>query len=48
VTFAGVVGSTIGLYQFNIVIPNLPPGDHPIDLVVDGVPNAQDLVITIG
>ena len=48
VTFAGIVGGTIGLYQFNVVIPNIPAGDHPIDLDIDGIPNAQNLVITIG
>ena len=48
VTFGGVVGATIGLYQFNVVIPNVPAGDQPIDLVVDGIPNAQNLVIGIG
>ena len=48
VSFAGIVGGTIGLYQFNVVIPNVPPGDQPIDLEIDGIPNAQNLVISIG
>lgn len=48
VTFGGLVGATIGLYQFNVVIPNVAPGDQPIELVVDGIPNAQNLVIGIG
>jgi uncharacterized protein (TIGR03437 family) len=48
VSFAGIVGGTIGLYQFNVVIPNVPAGDQPIDLDIDGIPNAQNLVITIG
>ncbi|MEZ5401810.1 MAG: hypothetical protein R2729_19205 [Bryobacteraceae bacterium] len=48
VGFAGMLGDTIGLYQLNIVIPTLPPGEHPIELVVDGVRNAQNLVIQIG
>ena len=47
-TFAGMVGGTIGLYQFNVVIPAVAAGDQSIELVVDGVPNAQNLVITIG
>ena len=47
-SFAGIVGGTIGLYQFNVVIPNVPAGDQPIDLEIDGIPNAQSLVITIG
>ena len=48
VTFAGMVANTIGLYQFNVVIPNVAAGDQPIELVVDGVSNAQNLVITVG
>lgn len=48
VTFAGIVGGTIGLVQFNVVIPNVAPGDQPIELTVDGIPNSQGLVITIG
>lgn len=47
VTFAGIVGGTIGLYQFNVVVPAVPAGDQPIDLEIDGIPNAQNLVITI-
>ena len=48
VTFAGMVGGTIGLYQFNVVVPNVPAGDQAIDLEIDGIPNAQNLVITVG
>jgi serine/threonine-protein kinase len=48
VTFAGVVGATIGLYQFNVVVPAIPPGEHPITLSVDGVPNNQNLTIVVG
>lgn len=48
VSFAGIVGGTIGLYQFNVVIPNVPAGDQPIDLDIDGIANAQNLVITVG
>lgn len=48
VTFAGIVGGTIGLYQFNVTIPNVAPGDQTIDLIVDGVPNNQNLSIVIG
>jgi len=48
VSFAGIVGGTIGLYQFNVVVPNVPAGDQAIDLEIDGVPNAQNLMIAIG
>jgi serine/threonine-protein kinase len=48
VSFAGIVGGTIGLYQFNLTIPSVGPGDQPITLTVDGIPNNQNLVIAIG
>jgi uncharacterized protein (TIGR03437 family) len=48
VHFAGMVAGTVGLYQFNIVIPNVAAGDQPIEMNVDGVSNAQNLVITVG
>jgi uncharacterized protein (TIGR03437 family) len=48
VTFAGIVGGSIGLYQFNVSIPVVAPGDQTIELVVDGVSNNQNLYITIG
>lgn len=47
VTFGGMVANSIGLYQFNIVIPNVLPGDQPIELV-DGVNNSQNLTIVVG
>lgn len=47
VPFAGAVAGAIGLYQFNVVIPNVPAGDQTIELTVDNVPNGQNLVITV-
>jgi len=48
VLFGGALAGYIGFYQFNVMIPNLTPGDQPIELIVDGVPNAQNLYITVG
>jgi uncharacterized protein (TIGR03437 family) len=48
VTFAGMVKGTVGLYQFNVVVPAIAAGDQPIALAVDGVANAQGLWITVG
>lgn len=48
VRFGGIATNTVGLYQFNVVIPDLPTGEHPIELSVDGVRNAQNLVIYVG
>ena len=35
VQFAGIVGS--GLYQINLVIPDLPSGEYRFDAEIDGV-----------
>ncbi len=48
VVFAGLIRDSIGLYQLNVVIPNVPPGDRKIELSVDGVPNGQNLYIVVG
>jgi uncharacterized protein (TIGR03437 family) len=48
VSFGGMVGGSIGLYQFNVTIPFVPSGDQPIELIVNGVSNAQNLYIVIG
>lgn len=48
VTFGGAVAGAVGLYQFNVVVPNVPAGAQPVELIVDGVPNAQNLVIVVG
>jgi uncharacterized protein (TIGR03437 family) len=46
VEFAGVV--TPGLYQFNIVAPDLPPGDYPIEGTIGGVTTQSGAFITLG
>jgi len=48
VNFAGLVAGSIGLYQFNVVIPSVAAGDQTIELIVDTIPNAQTLYIVIG
>jgi uncharacterized protein (TIGR03437 family) len=48
VTFGGMAAGTVGLYQFNVTVPDVPAGVHNIELIVDNVPNAQNLVIAIG
>ena len=48
VPFGGMLAGTVGLYQFNVVIPAVPAGDQSVELIVNGVPNAQSLVITVG
>jgi len=48
VTFAGLVAGSIGLYQLNVVVPNVAAGDQPIELTVDGVNAGQNMAIVIG
>jgi len=39
----------VGLYQFNVVIPSVPPNDAtPLTFSLNGVSGTQDLVIAIG
>ncbi len=38
----------VGLYQFNVTVPNLSPGDYRIELTIDGVPTGQELYTTVG
>lgn len=44
--FGGLVQGTIGLYQFNVVVPNVGPGDMAVELVVNGVSNAQGILLS--
>jgi uncharacterized protein (TIGR03437 family) len=48
VPFKGLLQGTIGLYQLNVVIPNVAAGDQKIEVTVDGVKNEQDLNIVVG
>jgi uncharacterized protein (TIGR03437 family) len=46
--YAGLAGSFVGLYQFNIVIPAGLAGDVPLTMEVNGVPLTQQLMLTAG
>jgi uncharacterized protein (TIGR03437 family) len=46
VEFAGVVSN--GLYQFNVVVPDLAPGDYPVTGSIAGAPTPTTATITIG
>ena len=47
-TFAGLAPSAVGLYQFNITVPNLPDGDYQIKVSVGDVAVQQTLFLTVG
>ena len=44
VSYQGLTPGLVGLYQFNITVPNVPPGDY--SLTVTGP--SQSLFITVG
>jgi uncharacterized protein (TIGR03437 family) len=50
VTFAGLTSGFVGLYQFNVVVPNIAPGDAVLfTYTLGGVAVQQkNLVIAIG
>ena len=46
VAFAGLVGP--GLYQFNVTVPNLPPGDQAVVFGIGGARSQDRAFITVG
>jgi len=44
--FAGIVGA--GLYQFNVTVPGLPAGDHPVIAEIGGFRSQANAFITVG
>lgn len=48
VTYQGLAPGLVGLYQFNVVVPNVPNNDAvPVTFLVNGMPGAQTLYIAI-
>ena len=46
-TYAGLAPGTIGLYQFDIAVPNVPNGDYQINMTVGGVALQQTVYLTV-
>jgi uncharacterized protein (TIGR03437 family) len=46
-SYAGLAPNNIGLYQFNITVPNVPDGDYQINVSAGGVQVAQTLYLTV-
>ena len=46
--YSGLTPGFVGLFQFNVVVPTVTPGDMPLNVDVGGVPLNQNLVITVG
>lgn len=47
-SYAGLVAGLVGLYQFNVVVPTLAPGDYPLSVETGGVSANSGLFLTIG
>ena len=48
VTFAGLVQGNVGLYQFNVVVPNVTAGDKvPVTFTLGGVSGSQTLFTAV-
>ena len=47
--FAGLVQGFLGLYQFNVVVPNVPANDATtLTFSLNGAPATQALILPIG
>jgi uncharacterized protein (TIGR03437 family) len=48
IQYAGLAPGFVGLYQFNVQVPDMLSGDWPLVMTVNGTPVAQNLYITTG
>jgi uncharacterized protein (TIGR03437 family) len=49
VTYAGLAPDAVGLYQFNVVVPNIAANDAtPLTFALGGVPGQQTLYVAVG
>jgi uncharacterized protein (TIGR03437 family) len=49
VAYAGLTPGFVGLYQLNVVVPNIPASDKtPLTFALDGTPGTQTLFLFIG
>jgi uncharacterized protein (TIGR03437 family) len=46
VSFVGLTPGYAGLYQANLIIPNVPAGQHPLILTVGGVASNSTTIST--
>ncbi len=47
VAYAGLDPGFVGLYQFNVTVPEAPDGDLPVRVTLNGTPLSQNLVLTV-
>ncbi len=49
IQYAGLTPESVGLYQINVVVPDIPANDKtPLTFTLDGVPGSQTLYLFIG
>ena len=49
VQYAGLTPGVVGLYQFNVVVPNIPANDKTsLTFTLNGKPGTQTLALFIG
>jgi uncharacterized protein (TIGR03437 family) len=48
VTYAGLAPNAVGLYQFNITVPQVAPGDYALNISVRSRLVLQSLYLTVG
>jgi uncharacterized protein (TIGR03437 family) len=47
-SYAGLAPGAVGLYQFNVVVPNVPPSDTTLlTFTLGGTPGPQNLYIAV-
>jgi uncharacterized protein (TIGR03437 family) len=47
-TYSGLAPNAVGLYQFNLTVPNVAAGDQPLTVDIGGITLDQKLVLTVG
>ena len=48
IEYAGLAPSAIGLYQFNIIVPNVQAGENPITMSVSGLTTQSNVFLITG
>ncbi len=47
ISYAGLSIGVVGLYQFNVTIPNVPAGSQPVTITLAGTVSTQPLMIAV-
>ena len=47
VTFSGLAPRFVGLYQVNVLVPEVPSGTQPLEIIINNVPGNTDVTIPV-